>query len=57
MVIGVRQTVHIVVKTRLCDAWRSIGFLFPNFPVPHFPVSHFQRPRPRQQGNTNFDLF
>jgi len=29
----------------LWQAWRSIVFLFPNFPVPHFPVSHFQRPR------------
>ena len=25
--------------------WRSIRFLFPNFPVPHFRFSHFQRPR------------
>jgi len=31
-------------KSRLCHTWRSIRFLFPNFPVPHFPVSHFQRP-------------
>ena len=26
-----------VQKTRLCHMWRSIRFLFPNFPVPHFP--------------------
>jgi len=34
-------TVYTGKKTRLCHTWRSIRFLFLNFPVPHFPVSHF----------------